>query len=379
MPEERVWSHSSLNLIMKNPAEFFLNYICGIKPKIEKTALSLGSAVHWGLEHNTTDLTEYYNEKGSFKQWNNYTEEQLLAECMVGAYFRDKSLIYEDILKDVETGGTLEILDETHELQLTADIPSLDKKEKFKFLGIIDLLFLTDKGWILIDYKTSSKEVDYDDYKSQLFKYFILLEANFPEVPIYKIGIINLKKTGIRRKKGENDESFKRRIKMEYDLEENKLIEHHIYFKEEFKDEQISNALIGLSKQIEVARTIERNNLFFVNYSNIIDQYGKSQYYDLFYKTKDNYFLYIVRDHIYDEDEKKVIDYRDCEPIDMMVLDTDRNRILNSYKQFKEIIPKYTGNNYTIPEKEIIAKLKKEYICSDKLLDKYFLTYNKGF
>ena len=118
MPKERIWSHSSLNTIMNNPAEFYLSYVCGIKPKQEKTALSIGSAVHWGLEHNTTDLTEFYNEKGSFKQWNNYTDEQVLAECIVDAYLRQKDNIYDNILKDNETGKRLEILQEIHELKL---------------------------------------------------------------------------------------------------------------------------------------------------------------------------------------------------------------------------------------------------------------------
>lgn len=376
--DERVWSHSSLNIIMKNPAEFYLRYICGIKPKAEKTALSLGSAVHWGLEHNTDDLTEFYNEKGSFKQWNNYTDEQVMAECIVSAYLRKKDDIYKEILKDKETGKPLAIEQEIHELQLTADIPSINDNNTYKFLGIIDLLFLTEKGWILVDYKTSSMAVDYDEYKSQLFKYFILLASNFPEVPVYKIGIINLRKTQIRRKKNENDDSFRNRIKMEYDLNEDNLIEFHTYMRDEFKQEQITNAMLGLSKQIKIAKSIEDNNLYFVNYSNVIDMYGKSQYYDLFYKTKDNYVLYTIKDSIYDEDENQVIDYRDCEPIDMMVLDTDESKIINRYDKFKERISELKSNGID-SEKDIIKKLKKEYVCSDTLLDRYFLTYKKGY
>lgn len=376
MEGKRVWSHSSLNTIMKNPAEFYLKYICGIKPKKEKTALSLGSAVHWGIEHETDDLTEYYNEKGSFKQWNSYTEEQLLGECMVKAYLKKKEDIYDNLLRDEDTGKRLDIIQECHELQLTADIPYQDNV--FSFLGIIDLLFLTEKGWILIDYKTSSQAVDYDDYKAQLFKYFILLAFNFPDVPVYKIGIINIRKTQIRRKKNENDESFKNRIRFEYDLEENNLIEYHTYLRNEFSKAQIDNASMGLAKQIKVAETIENNNLFFVNYSNITDQYGKSQYYELFYKIKDNYILYTTKDTIYDETEEGLIEYRDCDPIDMMVLDVDKDKILNHYDTFKEKMEEYKTNK-NLSEKEIINELKKEYICSDKLLKDYYLTYRKGY
>lgn len=372
MSEERIWSHSSLNTIMNNPAEFYLVYKCGIKPKQEKTALSLGSAVHWGLENNTDDLTEFYNEKGSFKQWNSYTEEQLLAECIVGAYLRKKDDIYKEILKDDETGKVLDILDEIHELKLNLKLPSTSFETDNQFLGIIDLLLLTDKGWILIDYKTSSQKVDYDEYKSQLYKYIQLLQFNFPDVPIYKIGIINLRKTQIRRKKGENDESFKRRIKLEYDLEENDLIEFHTYKRNEFDENQLKDFSETLSKEIDAARLIESNNLFFVNYSNIKGMYGPSQYYDIFYKTKDNYMLYLIKDTIYDKDFEEMKEYRDCEPLDMMCLDTNI-RILNKYDLFVEELEHMPVP--TTAKDSIFTNLKKKYMCSDKLLNIYYDTY----
>lgn len=371
MPKERIWSHSSLNTIMNNPAEFYLSYVCGIKPKQEKTALSIGSAVHWGLEHNTTDLTEFYNEKGSFKQWNNYTDEQVLAECIVDAYLRQKDNIYDNILKDNETGKRLEILQEIHELKLDLKLPSATFKNDNLFLGIIDLLFLTEKGWILIDYKTSSQKVDYDEYKSQLYKYIQLLQFNFPDVPVYKIGIINLRKTQIRRKKNENDDSFRKRIKLEYELDENELIEYHIYNRNEFDEHQLNDFSTTLSKQIDTARLIDDNNLYFINYSNIKGMYGPSQYYDIFYKTKDNYILYLIKDEIYDKDFEEMKEYRDCEPIDMLCLDMNQ-KILNKYSKFEEELNKL---NIKDDKEKLFKELKKKYTCSDKLLNIYYDTY----
>ena len=239
-------------------------------------------------------------------------------------------------------------------------------------MGILDLLFLTNKGLVLLDYKTSSKEVDYDEYKSQLYKYIYLLKNNFPGVPIYKMGIVNLKKTQIRRKKSENDESFKKRIKDEYDLNEDNLIEWHTYLNSEFDDNQLKNYSNMLSQQIDIAETIENKHLFFVNYSNIKGMYGPSQYYDIFYNTKDNYLLYTIKDSVYDEFENKVVDYRECDPIDMLAL--NESNILNKFELFDKEVSEMMKTQL-IDKQDIFKKLKQKYKCSDKLLETYYHTY----
>ena len=371
------WSHSRLTKLFENPAEYFLIYEEGIKPKQEKTALSLGSCVHWLLENNTTDSTEYYREKGDMAQFNDYTDERCLAESLAGAYFNRKVDIYNQMLTDKETGKVLDILSEEHELQLTAEFPSKIFKVPHKFLGIIDLLLLTEKGWILIDYKTSSQKVDWDNYKSQLYKYFHLIECNFPEFPIWKVAIINLRKTQIRRRKEENDESFKQRIKQEYELNENELIELHVYHQEEFDPKQIAANAQNLSDMMDMGQIILNNRAFFINYSNIVNQYGPSQYYDIFYQTPDNYALYTIKDTIFDEDENDILDKRNCEPIDMLVLNS-KNDILNKYNIFKEQVKQLNEAGVTDDEK-VLQTLKQKYITDDKLLGKYMKTYKKGF
>ena len=125
-----VWSHSRLNKLFENPAEYFLIYEEGIKPKQEKAALSTGSAVHWLLENNTTNLTEYYKQKGQLLQWNDYSDEQCLAETIAEAYFRKKTDIYKAMLVDPKTGKVLDIISEEHELQLIMEFPSKLFKEK---------------------------------------------------------------------------------------------------------------------------------------------------------------------------------------------------------------------------------------------------------
>ena len=371
---DTVWSHSRLNTILENPKEYFLSYKKGIKLKIEKAALTLGTAVHAGLELGTDDLTDYYNQFGSFDQKNAYTEEQLLAESMVGAFLKRKDVIFADILKDNETGNILPLIDEYHELDLTVEIESKKFDFVHKFKGIIDLLLLTEKGFILLDYKTSSRDVDWDTYKSQLIKYLILLKKNFPDVEVYKIGIINLKKTGIRRKKDENNESYRKRIQGEYELDENNLINYHIYNRSEFKEDEIERYTENLCEMMDTAKSIEDNELFFLNYSNIVGLYGKSSYYDIFYKTQDCYILYKIRDKIFDEDTQDFAKERDCVPIDMEVLEKDN--IMNNFSLFKE---KADEIFKTIPKDKdaLFGKIKEDYLTDDGLLEKYWDTMEK--
>lgn len=368
-----IWSHSRLNKLLENPAEYFLIYEEGIKPKQEKAAFSAGSAFHYALETNTSDLTEYYKEKTNSDE---YTDEQCLVECMAECYLKNKAQIYNDLLYDEETDTHLEILEEFHELELTCEFPSKLFKTPHKFMGIIDLLLLTEKGWILIDYKTSSKAVDWDNYKSQLYKYHHLLNFNFDEFPVYKIAIINMKKTMIRKKTNENPQSYKDRIRTEYDLNEDKYIDVHVYKGSEFSPEQLKINSESLSEMMDCAQMILNNKLFFVHYSNIVGQYGPSQYYDIFYKTQDNHALYTIRDLIYDEDTNDIVTTRNCEPIDMTVL--DEHNVLNKYNIFKDQVKLLKANGIN-DETKIFKSLKQKYKTDDNLLKKYMITYNKGY
>lgn len=372
-----VWSHSRLQKLFENPAEYFLVYEEGIKPKQEKAALSTGSAVHWLLEHNTTDLTDYYKqEKGDLLQWNDYSDEQCLAESIAEAYFRKKTEIYKDMLTDPETGKVLSIDAEEHELQLMMELPSKLFKQPHSFLGIVDLLLLTEKGWVLVDYKTGSKDVDWDNYKSQLYKYIHLLNFNFPEYPVWKICIIHLKKTGIRRRKNENDESYKQRIRDEYELDEDNLISLHVYSRDEFDEQKLDAQKKDLIEMMDMGQVMLNNRMFFCNYSNIIGQYGPSQYYDVFYKNADSHNLYTIKDMIFDEEENDIVTSRPCTELDMLCL--ERTDILNKYSLFKQEV-KMLSQPDRFDEEKVLKHMRKKYLTDENLLSKYMMTYKKGF
>lgn len=121
-------SHSKLAKLISCPMSYRLTYELGIWTKVEKPALAIGSAVHWGIEHETDDLSEYFKEQGTFKQGDAYTREQVLAEAMVYGYLTHKDEIFEQILVDPDTGEKLELLEETHELYVTGKLKSFLEK-----------------------------------------------------------------------------------------------------------------------------------------------------------------------------------------------------------------------------------------------------------
>lgn len=366
-------SHSKLNKMFECPMSFYLNYHQRIHLKKEKPALAIGSAVHWGIENNTDDLLDYYNEKGNFFQRGNYTKDECLAESMVHGYLLHKNEILDEILKDEATGQQLECFEETHELTLYAPLKSYRYKENHTFMGIIDLLLLTEKGFIIIDYKTSSDDPNWDKYLEQIYRYMFLLDYNFPEVPIYKIGIINLKKVKLKQKKNENLDSFFQRLKTEYDINEG-LISSHIYKPYEFDRNLVDNYISNLSIMADTAQVLEDNECYFINYSNANGMYGPSEYYDIFYHTPNAYLLYKIDDIIYDLDEGELTS-RDCIPLDLLTI--EKRDVMNHYCDFKEFFEGLKSVDFDPVEDWDTAKqaFLESFTCDEDLLEKYYLTY----
>ena len=362
-------SHSKLNTILTCPMTYYLNYVQGIYSKYEKSALGIGSAVHWGIEHNTEELDEYYNSEGSFRQSLNYTTDHALAESMVHGYLGKKDDIIKEFLLDDETGETLDILEENHEITFTAPLKSKLFETPHEFLGIIDLLIKTKKGYIVIDYKTSSQTPDWDKYLDQIYRYIFLLKHNYPDIPVYKIGIINLKKSSIRQRKNETEEEFIIRLKQEYDIN-NELINSHIYLPSTLDSQLINDYIENLTNMADTAQKIADEKLLFINFGNANGIYGKSEYYDIFYKTPDAYILYKIKDSIYNEDTGEIEEYRDCIPLDLETIDISKN-ILNHYKDFEPLFKQV--------ELDIDALFKlldfKKYIYDKDLIIKYINTY----
>lgn len=363
-------SHSKLSCILTCPMTYYLTYIQGISKKVEKPALAVGSAVHWGIEHNTEDLTEYFS--GQFKSRDNYGRDQLLAEAMVHGYMKHKDELFEKLLKDpTEQNKKLELLDEMHEIYLTGKLQSKRFDLQHDFVGIIDLLLLTDKGFIIVDYKTSTYEPDWDNYLEQLYRYIFELRCNFPDVPIAKIAIINIRKTGIRQKKNETQFEFLQRLKFEYDINDENYVNYHEYLPQEIDNKLLDNYIDNLSKMADMAYNIDFNKMWYINYGAANGQYGKSDFWNIFYHVQGTEVLYNISDYVYDEDLQQFVDRRDCVDIDMQVI--DYNNVLNKYSIFKDCLL----NTNAQSKEEFFAELAESYIINKNLLETYWSTFIK--
>ena len=371
-------SHSGLQLLLTCPASYFLSKKQGISLKKETKALQVGSAFHWGCEHNTEDLKGYLDEIDPFQNlYNDFTKEVALATGMVHGYLKKKDSIYKQILKSYE-GEDLTLIDEFHELDLVCDLPSLRFKKNHEFHGIIDLLMLTDKGWIILDYKTSSMRPDFDKYLDQVLRYCWMVEQKFPEMPIYKVGIINVRKTGLKQRQGENEENYAMRIKREYDFDDCDLIEYHEFKPDDFEKSKMDLYIKNLSRMADFAQEIEDNNFWFINYGNAVSVYGKSEFWDLFYKTPDCKYLYKVYDPMFNTDLGEMSNYRDATDLDINSLEVLNP--LNHYETFKEAFNKLPMSQVpalVLAQAEAcritcLKYCKEHYTTDDELLNRYW-------
>lgn len=371
-------SHSGLQLLLTCPASYFLSKKQGISLKKEAKALQVGSAFHWGCEHNTEDLKGYLDEIDPFQNlYNDFTKEVALATGMVHGYLKKKESIYKQILKSYE-GEDLTLIEEFHELDLLCDLPSLRFEKNHEFHGIIDLLMLTDKGWIILDYKTSSMRPDFDKYLDQVLRYCWMVEQKFPEMPIYKVGIINVRKTGIKQRQGENEENYAMRIKREYDFDDCDLIEYHEFKPDDFEKSKMDLYIKNLSRMADFAQEIEDNNFWFINYGNAVSVYGKSEFWDLFYKTPDCKYLYKVYDPMFNTDLGEMSNYRDATDLDINCLEVQNP--LNHYGTFKEAFNKLPMSQVpalVLAQAEAcritcLKYCKEHYTTDDELLNRYW-------
>lgn len=346
------WSHSKLSCILKNPAEYYLIYKAGIFPKVEKSALTLGSAVHWGIEHNTSDLSDYFK--------NEYFEDRLLAEAMVKGYLLHKESLFKQIL------NSSKLIEEIHEIYLNG------KFDEDLFVGIIDLLLLTDKGFIVIDYKTSSSIPDWDKYLDQIYRYIFLLKEEFPEVPVYKIGIINLRKSKLRKKINESKEMFSKRLLMDYELNDEKFIDYHEYEVDKLNKKFINEYIDNLRLMVKTANLIESNNCFYINYSSIED-YGGSSYKNIYMNVEGSYIAYKISDKYIDDYTGEIVNYRDCNDLDIKELFNEK--LINKYEKFKVIFEQFIKDkNFDL--NEFINYLNaSEYIFNEELINNYINVY----
>lgn len=361
-----IFSHSKINLLLEDMFSYFLNYEIGVKPLQKQKALLVGEAVHYALENKNADLTQFFKENGSFEQQNTYSEEQVLSESLASTYLEKEEEIQKKILGDAK------IIEIYKELEIKVKM----KKSDNEFLGIIDLLFLTDKGFIIVDYKTTSRTPNYDDYLEQLYRYCMLLNYKFPEIPVYKIAIISLKKSSLRRKTNEDIESFKRRMILDYKERADEYIDYHVFEgeidKRIFNDVVLDQYKDNIEYLIKTCEKLAKSDVYPIVYKNAITVYGKSTYYDFIYWNEESVKTnFIIKDNIYDKDLDSFVSQRSINDLDLELIKSKKvdKKYIIKFDQFKEIWEELNFNK---------KLLIKKYKIDKKLLDIYVLTYDES-
>lgn len=368
-------SHSGLQQLLTCPASYFLSKKQGISLKKESTALQIGSAFHWGCEHNTDDLGGYLDELDPY-QTNiaNYQKEVTLASGMVYAYLNKKDELFKEILTDYNGVDILDLKEEFHELDITVPLKSFKYEADHEFHGIIDLLLLTNKGWIIIDYKTSSIKPDFDKYLDQVLRYAWMLRTKYPEVPVYKIGIINVRKVQLRKKDKENDENYLMRLKREYVINDDELVVYNQFSPDDFEESKMNLYIANLSRMADFAQMIEDSGSWYINYGNAVSVYGKSEFWDLFYKTQNCQYLYKIRDPMFNYTFNEMCEYRDCTMSDICALEIPN--LLNHFVDFENFVMTLDSDiDFT---KDVIkAKCKEQYTIDDEVFELYWTELNR--
>lgn len=248
-------SNSKIGSLLSCPRKFKLSYIDGLSPISKSKALKIGEAVHWGIENNTSNLDPFFS-KGSFRQSQEYTDEQYIAEAMVYGYLKNKDKIFEPYKK-------YNIIEEIHELDLLVDLKSKIFHKSHELNGIIDLLYLTEEGWIIIDFKTSSQTPDYDQFLPQIYTYIYLIQQRFgTDIPILDIGIVNIRKSGIRLRSKETPEEFRLRLKREYELNAENYLSLFRYDPSNLDQEAIDDFVSNLTDQADYIEAVVQLDMF---------------------------------------------------------------------------------------------------------------------
>lgn len=360
------FSHSKINLLLEDIYSYFLNYIYKIAPHKKSNALQIGEAVHYALENDSSDLNSFFKENGTLEQKHSYSYEQALSESLAECYLEQKDEIIKNILGDAK------ILEEFKEEKFEVEL----RNSSHKFLGIIDLLLKTDKGWIIVDYKTTSKTPNFDDYLEQLYRYCFLLNRKFGE-PIYKIAIISLRKASIRQRANENLESFKRRLVLEYKEKADEYITYHIFDSEKdshiFNEEVLESYYENLEIMIKMCGDLTEMDYYPINYSKALSVYGKSTFYDFIYWNPENIKnSYYIKDKWYDAEFDEIKDEREITDFDLEIIKSKSKKIVENaiftYSKFLEVFEK---ENYDLDV------IEEKYLIDNNLLINYLKIYQK--
>jgi superfamily II DNA or RNA helicase/CRISPR/Cas system-associated exonuclease Cas4 (RecB family) len=263
-------SASSLGLYEQSQLLFYYGYLIKAEPdtKVNEVYGKSGRAVHSALERYIIDKTPKELIEGMFiQEWQN---ENLHIE----KGFNNQPLNYQQYYNCVRIGTMkLDLIYSKFEQISEKEIilPFIDnEKYKINLKGYIDLILRNEKEVVLVDWKTSSKISNNDEFRTQALMYFYLYYKKFNEIPTkiifeylklnktkeYKFNLDELKEFEIYLNKIVNEIMSKGD-----DIKQYSMGEWNTPFNEQFKKCEIENNRRLQTNIINVI--IENNRLKF--------------------------------------------------------------------------------------------------------------------
>ena len=153
-------------------------------------------------------------------------------------------------------------------------------------------------------------------------------------------------------------------------------------FSPEDLDSDLLNAYIeNLSKMADMCNLIATNHAYYINFG-AQEDYGKAEYYDIFYRTPGAYSLYDISDTILDD--KNCIKTQEkggrrlCNELDIdSISEKDSSIVMNNYDRYKSEVLDIVNDTECFDEEQIADKICEKHKADKKLLHSYWLILQK--
>lgn len=232
-----MFSHSKINCYKQCPKMYEYKYIQGLFDLAHSDALAIGSGFHKCIELNDVNKAlEWMDE-----QTDTFSEQDETNKVIASA-------MGEAFLKKYPTHNQCKV---EHEKYFTHKLPNGETMQLY-----LDALVETNEGYIIREYKTSSRVDDTYlaklDFNDQISRYWAIVEKELDK-PILKVEYYVAKKPLLRQKQNETVIQYRNRL-IERLLEDDNIIEIDIVR----TPEQLEEAYLDLIYDVETVKNASR-------------------------------------------------------------------------------------------------------------------------
>lgn len=259
-------------------------YTLQLVPRIRSKHLSLGSAVHRGIEFGSVEAgLEYFSDvyPSTQAEQDELDTNRVICEAMLAGYF-DRYQPFKE-----------------YEPEIEFDVPILNPKTKaasksFVLSGKVDGLTKINGSWWVCEYKTASRVdrtyIDRLQLDTQITLYMYALQR-LRGIKITGVIYRIIKKPTIRQKQNETLAQFRERIIEDYRVRDDHYFEQQMLYRSQADLEAFERELWMMTQRMLAER---REGIHFKNTSRC-SEYGGCPYMPLCLGHEDARSLYITQ------------------------------------------------------------------------------------